>query len=180
MKEKSLVEMMIHVPLCTHANSDNILYVGEKSSVLENEFAKYKSNVDFVSDATSMASKNEKIYDVVIFNDFVIDKFFLANLEKILKNDGVFVFKSSLPVKDLDRLKSDLLLVGTKFWIAMPYSFGHNCLILASKKFHPTADIVLQRSDLLDDLEYYSSEIHNASFVFPAKYHKALTNYAKR
>ena len=62
----------------------------------------------------------------------------------------------------------------------MPFRFGHNTSILASKKYHPTADLVLQRADLLDDLQYYSSEIHKAVFVFPAAEHKALTGIAKR
>ena len=62
----------------------------------------------------------------------------------------------------------------------MPFKFGHNTSILASKKYHPTADINLQRSDLLDGLDYYSSEIQLASFVFPATEHRALTGIAKR
>ena len=82
--------------------------------------------------------------------------------------------------KDEEKLKSDLKLVGEKFWIAMPYKFGHETAILASKKYHPTADIILQRSDLLNDLEYYSTEIHHASFVFPAAQYKALTGIARR
>ena len=62
----------------------------------------------------------------------------------------------------------------------MPFKFGHNTSIIASKRYHPTADINLQRADLLDGLNYYSAEIHNASFVFPAGEHKALTGIAKR
>ncbi len=180
MDNKSLAEMMIHIPLCTHAEPNKVLFIGQKTESIGSEFSKYEFAVDFVVNENEMASKNEKIYDVVIFNDSKIDEFMLANLEQILKNDGIFVFKSSHPMSDIEKLKNDLLLVGSKFWIAMPYSFGHNCFVLASKKYHPTADIILQRSDLLDDLEYYSSEIQNASFVMPAKYHKALTNYAKR
>ena len=75
---------------------------------------------------------------------------------------------------------ADLKLVGTKFWIAMPFKFGHNTSILASKKYHPTADLNLQRADLLDGLDYYSSEIQLASFVFPAGEFRELTGTAKR
>ena len=35
--------------------------------------------------------------------------------------------------KDKEQLFADLKLVGTKFWIAMPFKFGHNTSILASK-----------------------------------------------
>ena len=98
----------------------------------------------------------------------------------ILKDDGLIAFSSKVFSRDDNRLIDDLKLVGEKFWIAMPYRFGHQASIIASKKYHPTADLNLQRADFLDDLEYYSSEIHTASFVFPAKQHKDLTGIAKR
>jgi spermidine synthase len=62
----------------------------------------------------------------------------------------------------------------------MPFKFGHNTSILASKKYHPTADLNLQRADLLDGLDYYSAEIQLASFVFPAGEFRELTGTAKR
>ena len=37
----------------------------------------------------------------------------------------------------------------------------------ATKKYHPTADIILQKSDLLEGLEYYNSDIHKSSFILP-------------
>ena len=104
----------------------------------------------------------------------------LANIDRIIKDDGLITFASQSFSKDENQLKKDLLLIGTKFWIAMPFKFGHNTSILASKKYHPTADLILQRSDFIVDLNYYSSEIHNASFVFPAAEHKSLTGFARR
>ena len=104
----------------------------------------------------------------------------LANIDRILKDDGLIAFASEAFSKDKEQLFADLKLVGTKFWIAMPFKFGHNTSVIASKKYHPTADLNLQRADLLDGLNYYSAEIHNASFVFPAAEHKALTGIAKR
>ena len=62
----------------------------------------------------------------------------------------------------------------------MPYSFGHNTLIFASKKFHPQAQIILQVSDLLPDCKYYNTELHNASFIHPQYITKAITGIAKR
>ena len=112
------------------------------------------------------------------FMDKSVDK--SVAIERILNNDGLIAFASEAFSKDKEQLFADLELVGTKFWIAMPFKFGHNTSILASKKYHPTADINLQRSDLLDGLDYYSSEIQLASFVFPAAEHRALTGIAKR
>ena len=172
-------EMMVHTPLCTHKEAENVLIIGTATDSLKNEASKHIGNIEF-GDSSILTSKNEKNIDVIIFTDVKPDELLLANIEKVLKDDGLIAFASDSFSKDGAKLKADLELVGQNFWIAMPYKFGHNTAILASKKYHPTADIILQRSDLLNDLEYYSTEIHHASFVFPAAQHKALTGIAKR
>jgi spermidine synthase len=157
------------------------LIIGANNEDMKAQAAKHNkvSNIEF-GDTSLLTSKNEKNIDVVILTDVKIDELLLANIERILKEDGLITFASKAFSRDEDQLFADLKLVGTKFWIAMPFKFGHNTSIIASKRYHPTADINLQRADLLDDLNYYSAEIHNASFVFPAGEHKALTGIAKR
>ena len=181
MNNKTFNEMMVHVPLCTHKEPSNVLIIGNTDEDFKNQVAKHKdiSNLEF-GDESLLTSKNDKEIDVIILTDVKPDELLLANIERILKNDGLITFATSPFSKDEEQLKADLSLVGEKFWIAMPYRFGHQTSILASKRYHPTADIILQRSDLLDDLEYYSTEIHSAVFVFPASEHKALTGIAKR
>jgi spermidine synthase len=172
-------EMMVHTPLCTHKEANKVLVIGSNSKDLEKEASKHTANFEF-GDLSILTSKNEKDIDVIIFTDVQLDEMILANIERVLCDDGLITFSSASFSKDEERLKKDLELVGSKFWIAMPFKFGHETSILASKKYHPTADIVLQRSDLLVVLEYYSTEIQHASFVFPAAQHKALTGIAKR
>ncbi len=174
-------EMMVHLPLCTHKEASNVLIIGTADEDMKNQAARHSkvSNIQF-GDTSLLTSKNEKNIDVIILTDVKIDELLLANIERILKADGLIAFASKAISKDKEQLFADLKLVGTKFWIAMPFKFGHNTSILASKKYHPTADINLQRSDLLDGLDYYSSEIQLASFVFPASEHRELTGIAKR
>jgi len=174
-------EMMVHLPLCTHIEASNVLIIGSSSEELKAQAQKHnkESNVEF-GDTSLLTSKNEKNIDVIILTDVELDELLLANIDRILKDDGLITFQSKAFSKDEARLKADLSLAGEKFWIAMPFKFGHSTSILASKKYHPTADLVLQRADLLDGLNYYSSEIHKAVFVFPAAEHKALTGIAKR
>lgn len=174
-------EMMVHVPLCTHKEASNVLIIGTVDEDMKAQAAKHSktSNIEF-GDASFLTSKNEKNIDVIILTDVKIDELLLANIERILKDDGLIAFASKAFSKDEEQLFDDLKLVGSKFWIAMPFRFGHNTSIIASKKYHPTADLNLQRADLLDDLDYYSAEIHNASFVFPAHEFRALTGIAKR
>ncbi|WP_044418949.1 spermidine synthase [Halarcobacter anaerophilus] len=180
MKEnQAFNEMMVHTPLCTHKEPQNVSIVGTASQGLKKEAAKHNGNIEFIDLATFNA-KNEKDVDIVILTDINIDEIVLANIRRVLKDDGLITFSTESFHKNEDKLRADLQLVGQSFWIAMPFRFGHETAILASKKYHPTADIILQRSDLLNDLEYYSTEIHTASFVFPAAQHKALTGIAKR
>ena len=177
----ALSEMMVHIPLCTHQEASKVLIISKDNESLKKEASKHNktSNIEF-GDIQFLKSKNEKDIDVIIFVDEKLDELLLANIDRILKDDGLIAFTSKPFFEDKNCLINDLQLVGTKFWIAMPFRFGHNVAIIASKKYHPTADLNLQRADLLDDLNYYSSEIHQASFVFPASEHKALTGIAKR
>lgn len=173
-------EMMVHTPICTHKEPENVLVIGSVTDELKKEVEKHNlKNVEY-GDTSILTSKDEKNVDLIIFTDVNLDEMLLANIERVLKNDGVISFSTSSFSSDEQKLKDDLSLVGQNFWIAMPYRFGHETAILASKKYHPTADIILQRSDLLVDLEYYSTEIHHASFVFPAAQYRALTGIARR
>ena len=174
-------EMMVHLPLCTHKEASNVLIIGTADEDMKNQAAKHSkvSNIEF-GDTSLLTSKNEKNIDVIILTDVKIDELLLANIDRILKDDGLIAFASEAFSRNKEQLFADLELVGTKFWIAMPFKFGHNTSILASKKYHPTADLNLQRADLLDGLNYYSSEIQLASFVFPAAEHRELTGIAKR
>lgn len=174
-------EMMVHLPLCTHKEATKVLIVGSNNEDMKAQAAKHNkvSNIEF-GDTSIITSKSEKNIDVIILTDVKIDELLLANISLILKEDGLIAFPSKAFSRDEDQLFADLKLVGLKFWIAMPFKFGHNTSILASRRYHPTADLNLQRADLLDGLNYYSAEIHNASFVFPAAEHRALTGIAKR
>lgn len=176
-KKYSLIEMMIHVPLCTHAEPNKVLVVGQVDEDFKEEINKHDIEVKYTD---SLQSENEKVYDAIIYLEKDVDEALMANVERIITDSGVFVAQSVKPQSDMESLKNDLNTVGKNFWITMPYRFGHNLCILASKKYHPQADIVLQKSDLLDDLNYYSSEMQNACFVFPANIHRELTGIAKR
>ncbi|KLE06731.1 spermine/spermidine synthase domain-containing protein [Aliarcobacter butzleri] len=174
-------EMMVHIPLCTHKEASKVLIIGTINDNLKIEASKHNkiSNIEF-GDLSFLKSHNEKNVDVIVLTDVKLDELLLANIDRILKDDGLIAFASKAFSRDEEQLFADLKLAGTKFWIAMPFKFGHNTSIIASKRYHPTADINLQRADLLDGLDYYSADIQLASFVFPAAEHRALTGIAKR
>ena len=172
-------EMMVHVLLCTHKEPSNVFIEGEVSENFKKEINKHDIKPGY-GDIAALNAKNEKELDIIIITSESIDEMVLANIERSLKDDGILVFPTSNFGKDKEKLKSDLTMTGKNFWITMPYSFRHQSVVLASKKYHPTADIVLQRSDLLDGLTFYSTEVHHASFVYPRYIHEELTGIAKR
>ena len=176
-KSFGLDEMLVHVPMCSHKDIKKVLVVGDASEELKNNLAKHECK-----DITYSESLNvDETFNIILYNKKAPDALEMANIERCLEQEkGIFVCLGTFIYRDLDKAKEELTTVGKNFWICMPYSFGHNTLIFASKKYHPQAEIVLQVSDLLPDCEYYNTELQNASFVHPQYITKAITGIAKR
>lgn len=168
-------EMMIHIPLCTHKEASKVLVVGNVNEEFKKEISKHTATVTY-SDELNVDDK----FDVIIYNNDSLDDMTMANVNRSIEEfDGIFVCVSERFKKDASKLTEDLTTIGKNFWIAMPFRFGHTMAILASKKYHPQADIILDRSDFLD-CQYYNTELHNACFVHPTYVQKALTGIARR
>jgi spermidine synthase len=169
-------EMIVHIPLCSHINPQSVLVVGQVDEDFKNEVAKHEATATY---ADSFNVEGE--FDVILYNGDTLDEQTLAQAQRVLEPKcGIFNCKSSAAVCDIEALCSDVENVAKNFWICQPYKFEDTNAILASKKFHPQAEIVLQVSDLLPDCNYYNTELHNAAFVYPQHMHKALTGIAKR
>jgi len=168
-------EMMIHIAMNTHHNPQSVLVIGMDNEIAKKELAKYEANVTYSSELNI----DEK-FDVVIYNSNELDELNLASIQRAIEpKEGVLVALSQRFKKDSTTLANDLTNVGKDFWICMPFRFGHTMAILASKKFHPQADIILDRSDFIDG-QYYNTELQNACFIHPTYIKKALTGIAKR
>jgi spermidine synthase len=85
----------------------------------------------------------------------------------VLKEDGLVVMQHP----NLENIADNTTLMqilGNTFKIIMPYHLEDgSTLLLCSKEYHPTADIILQRSDLLEGQSYYNCDVHNAAFAMP-------------
>ena len=65
-------------------------------------------------------------------------------------------------------------ILGKYAKIVMRYNVGDCTMaLLASKEYHPTADIILQRADMLDGVEYYNSDVHPTAFAMGNNVRKA-------
>jgi spermidine synthase len=176
-KRYGFEEMMVHVPMCSHKNIKNVLVVGDVNDKFKDELAKH--NIENIVYSEELNIENK--FDIILYNKETPNELDMANVERCLEPEyGIFISKGSFIYKDLEKVKEELVTIGKNFWICMPYSFGHNTLIFASKKYHPQAEIVLQVSDLLPNCQYYTTEMQNAVFIHPAYITKETTGIAKR
>lgn len=168
MKSFIYPEMMVHVPLCTNKAPENVLIISDSAEPLTNEIEKHSDINSAVASCSLDAVRDlaDKSYDVVIC-EMNGDAAVLAHINRILKDDGQLVIKHD----SLDDTQSNKILMqvlGNYFKIIMPYNLGNgDTALLASKEYHPTADIILQRADMLDNLSYYNCDVHVAAFAMP-------------
>lgn len=170
-------EMMVHVPMCSHKFINKVLVVGDVSDDFKAELAKHECKDITYSDSLNVEGE----FDIILYTKGTPDELEMANVDRCLEQTkGIFCCVASFIYKDIEVSKKEISTVAKNFWITMPYSFGHNTIIFASKKYHPQAEIVLQVSDLLEGCNYYTTELQNSSFVHPAYITKAITGIAKR
>ncbi len=168
MKSFIYPEMMVHVPLCTNKKPDNVLIISDAAELFNSEIDKHQDvkAKTIASSIDTLREENDDSYDVVIC-EMDADAAILAHINRVLKEDG----QLAITHPSLDEVESNKLMMqilGNYFKIIMPYSLGNGeTALLASKEYHPTADIILQRSDMLDNLEYYNCDVHVAAFAMP-------------
>ncbi len=170
-------EMMVHVPLCTAKKPENILIVSDDAAALEAEVARHDAmNSTTVSASnlmTSLRDQADASADVVLLDVLTDDAAAIAHVNRILNEDGLVVLKHPTLDNESDN-KQLMQVLGNYFKIIMPYYIGNGeTLLLASKAYHPTADIILHRTDMLDGQQYYNCDIHPAAFATPNYIRKA-------
>ncbi len=180
MKETIYNEMMVHVAACTHKEPTNILIVSNNAYGLVEEAAKY-GNIEtkaIGTDLDSLRDVEENSFDIVI-SEAAIEGVVTAHINRILKDDGLCVF-APIDLDNEEESSRKLKEIGKYFKIIMPYSLlGISHAVLASKEYHPTADINLQRADLTDGFAVYNSDLHVAAFAMPTFVKKAYLGIIK-
>ncbi|MBL0702699.1 MAG: spermidine synthase [Sulfurospirillum sp.] len=167
-------EMLTHVALCTHREPKDILILGD-NDYINHEIARHVNNrVDHCNNTSCIKSTKDNSFDVIIVNS---NKFyqpdFVTQANRVLRNNGLIVLKS------IDDIKIPLTNFGSLFDIVMMYGFQERKAIMATKKYHPTADLILDRADLIENLSYYNADIHIASFALPTNLKKELLGIQK-
>jgi len=167
-------EMLTHVALCTHKEPKDVFILGSHDYI-NAEIARHNGlRVDLCNNVSCIESAKDDSFDVVIVNsDRYFEPTFVAQINRVLRKDGLVVLKTD------EKLKENIKAFGNLFGIVMTYKAEDKRAIIATKKYHPTADIILQRADLLEDLSYYNAEIHLAAFAMPTYLKKELLGIQK-
>ncbi len=168
MREFIYPEMMVHVPVCTSKVPENVLIISDNAELLNAEMQKHSEINSSVIECSMDAVRNadDDSADVVIC-EMDADGATVAHINRILKDDG----QLCITHPDLDETEPNKTLMkalGRYFKVIMPFNLGNgSTALLASKEYHPTADIILQRSDMIDGLKHYNCDIHIAAFAMP-------------
>jgi len=150
-----------------------VLIISDDAQKLSAEGARHQeANLKVIRcSLDEISALDDASFDVVI-SEMGQDAAFFSHVNRVLKKDAQFV--TTHPSLDkVEENKSLMIMLKKYFKIIMPYNIGNGATaILASKEYHPTADINLQRADMIDGLQYYNSDIHPAAF--------AMGNYIRK
>lgn len=164
-------EMMVHVAMCTHKNPRSVMVLTPQSDLLKTEMGRYRE-ADVAYAGTddllgALRGGSDKSVDVLLLDTLSDDSAVFAHVNRVLKEDALMVCRHP----DLDDVAGNtklMQILGNYFKIIMPYHLEDgSTLLLCSKEYHPTADLILQRSDLLEGHHYYNCDIHIAAFAMP-------------
>jgi spermidine synthase len=187
-------EMLTHVPFNTHADPKRVLVINGGKRI-QRELKKYSSVTEIIhidSDIiNSLNSLGAKKFDLAIVStsNLTANREFWIELTKLMDAKGVVAIQMSNIFTQKEAAKEELNLVGKIYPIVMPYRYDKatdgniitsEYLMLASRFYHPTADINLQRADLTDEFAYYTSDVAIAAFTIPALLYRDYLGVIKR
>jgi len=164
-------EMMVHVALCTHKLPTSVLLASNNTEPLMGELSRYReSSVVTCSSSDLLASfrnAEDNSADVILLDATTTDAAIHAHINRVLKEDGLVVLQHP-SLDDVAANTALMQILGNYFKIIMPYYAGDgSTLLICSKEYHPTADIILQRSDLLEGHQFYNCDVHIGVFAMP-------------
>ncbi len=166
MKDFIYPEMMAHVALCTHKEPENILILSDNAPALEREIARHDAmkTTTLPASADALRTASDNAFDVVL-SELACDAAVIAHLGRVIAEDGLLMSVHPA-LENVTENKIIMEIMAKYFKIIMPCRLlDGTTLLLASKCYHPTADLILQRCDMLDGLSYYNCDIHPASFA---------------
>ena len=177
MRDYIYPEMMVHVGLCTVKKPQNVLIVSNNASALEAEVARHDAIASKTVGATDVTAalreEADASVEMIIVDTLTDDAAALAHVNRVLNEEGLVVMQHP-NLEDEAANKQLMQVLGNYFKIIMPFHLGNGeTALLASKSYHPTADIILHRTDMLGGQKYYNCDVHPAAFAMGNDVRKA-------
>lgn len=122
-------------------------------------------------------------YDVII-SDSKLDAHKIDGLSRMLSERGILLYANKHPMLDIEGFKEGIAQARDFFEVILPFFPSVSILndksyVFASRKYHPTSDMVLAKIDFLDGLKYYNASVHKQVFALPNFIDSALKSVAK-
>ncbi len=160
---------------------------------LETLFADSKVTLHHTDGYAFVRDAADGAYDVILIdaldalgNSVNFDRVFFGHAARIMSAKGVLICRAEDIDLEEDIYRTRLEHTAEFFRFALPFTAkdmlsvtGSISLIYASKNYHPTADLLLQRIDMLDGLKYYNADLHKANFALGTDTFNALLKSMK-
>lgn len=181
--------MAVHIPFCVLDRAENTLVLADTiDEFLLDEFAKHGAKISLLTsrECDIDAQKYPRIVSwktgaiaALIDNslkfDAIIDlRAIKPNAEEaralLMSLDAKGVLLKLFGVLEAEQMKpynSCRYVIPCAASAFAPLDGGFTGFVFASKKSHPTADLKLQRADLLSGCDYYNADTHEAAFALP-------------
>lgn len=156
---------------------------------LSNSYNDPRSHI-YTEDGAAFIRSRKNYYDAIIVDssdpigpaEVLFQEQFYRDMLDALTEDGIIVTQSESyhyhrPViaKLVKFCKKIFPIYGYYYTMVPTYPSGVIGFSFCSKKYHPISDFRPERAAALQDLKYYSSEIHKASFIFPRSFAQFLS-----
>ncbi|MDR0665742.1 MAG: hypothetical protein LBF86_09550 [Helicobacteraceae bacterium] len=182
-----VAEIAAHIPLCVIDEPKSALILGDViDKTLIDEIAKHNVAITICSfrgaDFTYDQNIAWKTGSIAINAQDLEDRFDLivdlrtqkpngdeakTALAKLTDRGVLLKAFGALEAEHLKAYRSRRFVIPCALSAFAPLDGAVSGFVFASDRFHPTADLKLQKADMLDDLSYYSTETHNAAFAIP-------------
>lgn len=175
-KERIQAEILSCVGLCVNDFSydkKEVLIVNSINLELLNFLSKLNVNIHYIGQNPKLELENLKVYNLAIelkINQFDLiidlDSKGVEAYNKLLKPSGILLI--NLKGLDIEVIKK------ASFNIKMPFKCEGEQYLFLSNRFHPLADVCVQKIDMINELDYYNIKIHEAMFALPNYQKEAL------
>jgi spermidine synthase len=163
-------EMLVHVPMCSHDKIDLNVCLINPNDDIKKELSYHKNIKVTEIDDEGELSESENEFDIIISTKPISSVY----MNRSLTEKGIAVQPcKSLTDTDTFEKAGKLMYINQPYWF-FDENYEIKTILFSSKKYHGQADIVRNKSDFIDNTEYYNTDMHISAFNYPTKIFKQI------